>query len=534
MPAPAAERADPEMFAAAESESLLPRAPRRRDVNMASKRSDGDDEADPPSPGRHGRRVAAGATSSSSSAAMYAQKAVIVIFLCVSVYWLTASGVSDDMAQRVPPTIARYVPSEPHLVPAADLFALPQLPAGCGGVASRIECVIAPSAALARTLDSRPLALAMLLPCWSLFRRHPTARRVLVFKGGVRLGTDVFAPALVQAMRADVLLPADVQSGLPGARALPAEECALSADRRGPARTGWPTFAAPPAPSAQEIAAALAARVTRKGGGHGGTTAPSEIVIDQEDDDPSTHTAGNVSALLLAKLVKSLGPVQWATDATDVPALAQLLAPATPKPSTGDGSDATPPGGGGSPRAESAEWRREQADGFGGGNLSLAVGLIEPDGGLGMARPRMLRSIARRMAGFEKTSVRQVQLGQLSLHDQARFVRAHGLLVVSHGASGSEALLFIDKCTAVLELYPNFHYRPDFFLPLVLAAGGIPFLGRSASEPERHTWQRLVTVGAARAEKVLRPPPITPASIAEFLPTMVAAREACLRGSVAT
>ncbi|KAG8458049.1 hypothetical protein KFE25_007256 [Diacronema lutheri] len=531
----AAPRSEPSAADEAEAESLLPRPARRRDASGAKRagagasasedqfeRSMSDADDPPPKP----------AGPPGTPAAILAQKAVVVILVVVSVWYLTSTGLRDDQNRLVTPTFAPYAPAEPALPPAHRLFDVRAPATSCAG-ASRVECEVGPAAAIARTLDNRMHALATLLPCWAIFRQHPRARRVLVLRGGLRLGSDSFAARLLDAMGTDVLLPAlSPSGGVAGARALPDDPCALHAARLAPARTGWPLEWAPAAPNASALATALAA---------GAHERVSEVVIDVDEDDPSAHRAGAITAALLAKFVRAAGSITYALHAADVPSLARLLVPdedAADAPvgeqrggggGDGDGGGASGKGAQGArlnPRARAAA---AAAPPFGHGNLSVAIGLLEPDGGFGPARANMLRGVLHRQSGSPVgLVVRAASLANAPLGTQARFVRAHGILILSHGA-GAESLVFARPCTAVLELFPNFHYRPGLALPLVLAAGGLPFVGYSAAEPERHTWQRLAAIGPVRAEHVLRAPPVTPLSLANFVPTLIAARERCLR-----
>jgi hypothetical protein len=432
---------------------------------------------------------------------------------------------------RAPPILRAYAEAGPLWLADADAFRFEpaRLPELCAGAPALVECELGPEVVLARQLDGPVTVLHALLPCWSLWRRHPAARRLLVLRGGVRFGLDAFAPRLLRLLGADVLLRT-AGAGAPGtAQAMDA--CVLHATRLGPLRTGWPLEAAPAAPAADaaDAAADTAAAAVE----------PVDAALADEEAAAAAARLGRRPApnpRRLRDALASAGPVAYAFSADDVRALANLLAP-TPAADGAGGAAARAA----APSDVAARLRHvalrsgraapiasaDELAPLGAGNLSLAFGFLEPEGGLGKQRQRYMRTLMRARFG-EGVVVRATQVVLAGLAEQARFVRAHGVLIVSHG-HGGEALLFVRPCTAVLELYPDFHYRPGLLLPLVRGLGALAFTGVTNPRAAVHTWQRLASVGAPAAELLLNPPAIAASALAPFLESLVGAREACLR-----
>jgi hypothetical protein len=413
--------------------------------------------------------------------------AMALAFLLIIVL-LTVGGVSDTQKRELKPVFTPYPVAQGEHFLTDSHFAQRGDAHGCAK-ATRVVCEVPASAALSRTLDIRAHALAALLPCWSFFYRWPGARRVIVLSEGLRLGSDPFSAILIKAMKADVIFPS-AEPDAPGGELLPPAPCAVHVVRRGPARSGWPAEQVPPDPPDDGK--------------------PLRVGLDGEDINESWGHRGNVSSALLRKVIASRGPIAYVRSVAEMRTLADMLAP-----------QGVLPEGGGRDFLEG-----EGPEPFGLGNLSLAVGLLEPEGGLSISRTRLTRSILRRTLG-DGVRVRSTELKEASPAEQAHFVRAHGVLVVSHGA-GSEAVMFAAPCTAVLELYPDYHYRPGLYLPLALSVGGIAHTGSAGANAARHTWQRLAGVGMRQAENVLPPPHIMPNAFCGKVVEMIAERERCL------
>jgi len=161
-------------------------------------------------------------------------------------------------------------------------------------------------------------------------------------------------------------------------------------------------------------------------------------------------------------------------------------------------------------------------------NLTLSVGLIDkPEGGRLLPRVRLIAASARRELGTESAYVEASDLSGMGPVAQAAWMGRHGIVVIAHG-SRTESLLFAPPCTAVVQMFPPYRYRPGKALPLALAAGGITYTGYTGQEPGRHTWQRINSLGFNQAEKDDGHVLATPLEVGSFLPTLARAREYCL------
>ncbi|KAJ1631904.1 hypothetical protein T492DRAFT_905586 [Pavlovales sp. CCMP2436] len=234
-----------------EDDSLLPRGSRRRDVSALKRgpqhatAADDGEEGDPCDGGGPDRSRA-----KQPPVISIAQKAMAVVFVVTCCYLLASSGLRDDARAHTPPKFSAYVSGKPDSLEGAlgALFALQAPAAGsCAVGVSRVACQLDASAALALSLEHRAHALGALMPCWALFRlpQHAGAQRVVVLRGGLRLGGGAFAPALLDAMGADVLLPSSRAPPGGASAYLQPDPCAAHYVRKGPPRSGWPLQGAP-------------------------------------------------------------------------------------------------------------------------------------------------------------------------------------------------------------------------------------------------------------------------------------------------
>ena len=123
--------------------------------------------------------------------------------------------------------------------------------------------------------------------------------------------------------------------------------------------------------------------------------------------------------------------------------------------------------------------------GFGGGFASAGsvfrLGVLNRRGprrlfseGLFVEATRALQNVATEEAYFEHKSPAE----------QAAWIHAHDLIISPHGAQLA-SLLFARPCTAVLELYPRYFYRPGFYLSLAVQVGALAFTGYPTPDAER-------------------------------------------------
>lgn len=391
----------------------------------------------------------------------------------VTVVLLIAHG-RQEANDRPRAFIVPWEPDGPTLVSNDDIKELPRSPT-CSGAPPTGEVRCAPRAlsSVGTGSSSRARVLQALMPCWAFFARHPEKRATIELRGSTSIEVDGWARELLSAAHADVLTLGSADGG-----ASRSESCALRAEYTAEATSGWPVR-----------------------GASAGEAPPPRV---------------------------KPGPVRYARGTADVDALVRKLV----GPEGADAVGPSPPGAKGAAEI-------------------INIGLIDyaelpqigaRPGALGALVRHSLRS-ARRGSLSEAAAgggiasdvaLPQVvtsspDLSTLSAAWQARWVRNQTMLFAVHGAS-PEALLFAAPCTPVVEVFRYFGYRPGLHLPLVQAAGALPYVAYAGAEPEERAWQRVRGIGEEGADT----PPFggvapTGAELAAHVPRALRAREECLR-----
>lgn len=91
--------------------------------------------------------------------------------------------------------------------------------------------------------------------------------------------------------------------------------------------------------------------------------------------------------------------------------------------------------------------------------------------GIGIIR----RKHDRHISNIEKMNITKelVYFEHISYLNQARWMYEHDIIISAHGAAITHSI-FVQKCTAVIQLYPEHYYPNKFFEPLIIESGGIP------------------------------------------------------------
>jgi hypothetical protein len=155
----------------------------------------------------------------------------------------------------------------------------------------------------------------------------------------------------------------------------------------------------------------------------------------------------------------------------------------------------------------------------------LHVGLLLRAGTRRFSHPEAIAGAIRRT--LPGASLTYTTFKGFSFAEQAAWVHAQDLVVSAHGAQNMN-FLFARRCAAFLEVYPLNYFIPGFYLPLVHAAGALPFIAYPGTDPKRQSYlTRRKPRFRRRARRVaIR---IAGDDVARALLPMVRAREACLR-----